>query len=135
MTIDMEKLIQHAPLISFDDYIKYLRKKQGIHEEEQPKIILDEIMAIQPDDKAARQRLELVEVILVLFSMIFLLGNSTRIRKQNIVTIRMQNATPKMDIKSRKEEKMNFGKAIFGNFNREFELDLLNVTVTEGRPM
>ena len=65
MTIDMEKLIQHAPLISFDDYIKYLRKKQGTHEEEQPTIILDEIMAIQPDDKAARQRLELVIVILV----------------------------------------------------------------------
>ena len=31
MLLDMEHLKKHAPIISWEDYLKYLRKVQGVH--------------------------------------------------------------------------------------------------------
>ena len=55
---DMDKLSAALPFVEWDVYLAYLRQKQGVHESEQPSIVLDEIVVLQQDENIATDRIK-----------------------------------------------------------------------------
>lgn len=55
---DMDKLSAVLPFVEWDVYLKYLRKHQGVHEAEQPEVVLDEVIVLQQDENIATDRIK-----------------------------------------------------------------------------
>ena len=56
--IDMENLSKSVPMISWKEYLAFLRIQQGLHEQDQPEVVFDEIASLQPDETSASDKLE-----------------------------------------------------------------------------
>ena len=45
-------------MISWKQYLAFLRIQQGLHEEDQPETVFDEIVSLQLDETAATEKIE-----------------------------------------------------------------------------
>ena len=54
----MDSLRKIAPMISWKEYLAFLRIQQSLHEEDQPEVVFDEIASLQPDETSSVDKIE-----------------------------------------------------------------------------
>ena len=57
----MEHMSKQLPFVSWELYLNFLRKKQGVHESEQPEVVFDELIILQVDENLGRDRIRAFE--------------------------------------------------------------------------
>jgi len=58
---NMDHMAKELPFVSWELYLNYLRKNQGVHESEQPEVVFDELVLIQIDENLGRDRIKAFE--------------------------------------------------------------------------